>query len=71
MQSHTYKVTVGNVGIPYEGDNRSKAFRVYEDYLKQSKQGKGRAGGEGVFLYQNEEIIREYIGVYDEIYRSV
>lgn len=67
--THKYKITVGVLGTVHEGTNRTLAFRIYEQFLSDSKKGKGKVGGEGVFLYQNDEIIREYAGFYDEVYR--
>lgn len=45
-----YEVIVGNVGRVFEGTNREEARDMYNNYVKMSKSGKGRPGGEDVVL---------------------
>lgn len=57
-----YELIVGNIGKVYDGDDRVEADRLFALYVDQSKSGVGRAGGEDVVLFEDDEIIREYTG---------
>lgn len=56
-----YQVLVGNIGITYDGDSKKEAMKIYDEYVKQSKTNKGRAGGEDVIVMCDDEPIKEYI----------
>lgn len=54
-----WMVTVDNIGSVYNGNGRD-AKRVYFVFCKQSKSNTGRAGGEKVILWKNNEPVKEY-----------
>jgi hypothetical protein len=54
-----YDVIVGNVGMVYSGSSRSEAARTFNEYMRISRSGHGRAGSEPVTLMQDGEIVRE------------
>jgi hypothetical protein len=56
-----FQVVVGNIGTVYSGNQLRVALETYRDYRKLSKEERGRAGGEPVTLFHNNEIMREYI----------
>jgi len=60
-----YQVICGNIGTVYDGDNMIDANRDYGTYKRQSQSGVGRAGGETVTLFDNDEIKFEHIGEQD------
>lgn len=64
----TYSVVVGNIGQVYRGGSKSAALKAFSTYVKQSKSGKGRAGGEGVDLYDESigDVIKSHYGTYSE-----
>jgi len=55
-----YEVLVGNIGAVHKGSSKAKALSVYNTYVRQSKSGIGRAGGEEVTLWKDGDIIKEY-----------
>jgi hypothetical protein len=57
-----YQVLVGNIGTVYTGKDRSEADRLFAVYVEQSQSLRGRAGGEPVTLFEDNEIIREHEG---------
>ncbi len=61
-----YEVIVGNVGTIFDetGGARVKwnAKKAYLHYVEASLAGTGRAGGEGVVLMEDGEIIAEHFG---------
>lgn len=59
---HKYEVIVGNIGTVYSGNNFMQASAKYATYVKQSKSGVGRAGGESVTLMHDGEIRKEHEG---------
>ena len=61
-----YQVVVGNIGTVYDGDNADIADKHYEEYVEQSKSGRGRAGGEQVTLFVDGEPEREHQGTVAE-----
>lgn len=61
-----YEVLVSNIGKVHEGDSRTEAELVFADYLWKSKNNHGRAAGEDVSLWRNNEPIREHIGTNQE-----
>jgi hypothetical protein len=63
--SRAYDVVVSNLGTVYSGGNPVLANKWYGEYVKQSKGGTGRVGGERVVLMVDGEITREHFGDYD------
>lgn len=57
-----YEVIVGNIGKVHEGSSRAAALKAYNTYVRQSKSGYGRASGEQVSLWKDNEPIKEYYG---------
>jgi hypothetical protein len=56
-----YSVIVGNVGTVHTGASKRKAAGIFREYVKASKLGSGRMGGEPVTLTDTDgEPIREY-----------
>jgi len=57
-----YSVTVGNIGMVWDGDDLEEATETYNEYVEQSQSGTGRAGDEEVTLWRHEdgEPIEEY-----------
>ena len=69
-----YEVIVGNIGMVFSGEkteaNRVEAYRTFNHYVEASKSECGRAGGETVTLFLDEEIIKEHIGSIETEYGS-
>jgi hypothetical protein len=61
-----YEVIVGNIGTVYSGSNGFEATKTYNQYIGQSKAPHGRASGETVTLFKNDEPYKEYIGSIDQ-----
>ena len=59
---HTYCVAVGNIGRVHSGNNQVEAEKHFAEYVSQSKANYGRAAGESVTLYKDDEPIKDYIG---------
>lgn len=57
-----YRITVGNIGTAHEGTNKKQALAVFKEYVSQSATGYGRASGENVTLWENDEPTREHLG---------
>lgn len=55
-----YEVFVGNVGVVYNGPDAKEAHRKFAEYVQQSKQKSGRASGERVVIFENNEIVNEF-----------
>ncbi len=62
MTKPIYSVIVGNIGHVYVGENLQEANKSWSEYKRQSKEGYGRAGKEGVSMWCNGEIMREFAG---------
>ncbi len=60
-----YEVYCGNIGRVYESDSRDEANSVYDIYVGQSMDNYGRAAGENVTMFQDNEIVKEYYGSED------
>ena len=58
----TYEVVVGNIGTVYSGGIHAVADEKFSEYVRQSKTGNGRAGGEDVTILKNGDIFAEFIG---------
>ena len=58
---NTYTVSIGNVGnIDYS--SKKLAEDCYKTYVTLSVNNEGRAAGEAVTLFKNDEILKEYYG---------
>ena len=55
-----YKVTVGNIGTVVETNNKSDAMKIFNEYVRQSKNLYGRAANEDVVFWQNEEPAKDF-----------
>lgn len=61
VKTASYEVSIGNIGnIPC--DTLEEAREIFSDYVEQSASGRGRAAGEDVVLFEDDEIIDEYFG---------
>lgn len=56
----TYELIVGNIGRVLVTDDAVQAEADYATYVEQSKSGAGRAAGESVTLFKDNEIALEY-----------
>lgn len=56
------QIVVGNVGTVMDSDSLKECLQIYSYYVKQSKSGIGRAGGENVTWFKDGEIYKEFIG---------
>jgi hypothetical protein len=65
MSITQYHVIVSNIGTVYIGENRRDALAEFESCKGASKGGVGRMDGEPVTLFENGEILREYVGTQD------
>ena len=61
VNEEKYVVNVGNIGNITCKD-KAEAEETYKEYVEQSKSGKGRAGGESVYLMVDGEPEKEYFG---------
>lgn len=61
-----YQVIVGNIGTVYDGTSRKVAVNTYDEYVKQSTRGIGRAAGESVLLMADGEPEQEHVGTVQE-----
>ena len=50
-----YSLVVGNIGEVWKGKNGFQANLEYSEWIKMSKRPNGRASGEDVTLFKNEE----------------
>lgn len=57
-----YSVIVGNVGTVLETTGRNEAIKTYGEYKRISITGLGRAGGEDVTLFCDDEQLYEHFG---------
>lgn len=65
IMKNQYQVIVGNIGTVYDGTNGFTAIKEYNSYIGLSKAPFGRASGETVTLFKNDEIYKEFIGSID------
>lgn len=54
------EVIVGNIGMVYSGTSPEQAGIAFDEYVKQSKAGVGRAAGEPVTIMADGSITQEY-----------
>lgn len=64
--NHFYEVIVSNIGKVHEGDDELKAQLEYCAWVGKSKADVGRAGGESVSLWKDNEPIAEYEGAVND-----
>jgi hypothetical protein len=57
-----YEVIVGNIGSVYSGNSLKEANRKFSTYVRQSRQGTGRAAGEDVTMMRDGEPFKENYG---------
>lgn len=62
MDTKRYQVCVGNIGVVYSGFNKQLADNGFLAYVELSTCNVGRAGGEPVVMFEDNEIIREFDG---------
>ena len=58
-----YRVTVGNIGEVYTGNNATEARATFNQYKAQSLANEGRAGAESVTLWEHGEPSKEFAPV--------
>jgi len=56
-----YEVIAVNIGTVYDGTDQAKAQEAFDDYIRLSKAGYGRVGGEDVIMLVDGEIDQEYM----------
>lgn len=56
-----YEVIVGNIGCVYTGTFRQAAVHWFNEFVTMSKVNYGRAAGEQVTMFEDDEIAKEYI----------
>ena len=61
-----YEIVVGNIGSVGVYNNPVQANAVYWQYVRTSKETNGRASGENVVLFKDDEISKEYFGSKDK-----
>lgn len=57
-----YSVVVGNIGTVYDGADRGEAQTKFMSYVDASMAPTGRAAGETVTLFCDDDVIGEHIG---------
>jgi hypothetical protein len=60
FQVSRYCVVVGNIGTVYDGDDDIEAHKTWATYVKQSQAGTGRAAGEEVVMFKDDDMFRSY-----------
>jgi len=61
-----YAVICGNIGRVHTGNNPTDANDMYDEYVRQSKAGSGRAANESVYLMKDGQPIAEHQGSADD-----
>jgi hypothetical protein len=62
MKTSNWEVIVGNIGTVYAGTNRAMALEKFATYVESSQLKFGRASGEDVTLFQDNNIVKEFEG---------
>ena len=57
-----YEVVVGNIGTVYRGSSKREAQSTFKYYVSQSQNDEGRAGGENVTYWEDNEPLIEFEG---------
>lgn len=55
-----HSIIVGNIGTVYDGNNKQEAEETYDCYCNMSMSGYGRASGEPVVWFIDNELYMEY-----------
>jgi len=58
-----YQVNVGNIGDVYSGHSKTEAEKCFEEYKVLSCLSLGRASGESVVMFADNEIEKEFDGI--------
>lgn len=56
-----YEVIVSNIGKVYETTMEADARNMYDSYVRTSLSGYGRAHGEAVMLFCDDEILEDHV----------
>ena len=62
----TFYVVVGNLGEVHRGPDKMAAELKFDHYVSLSVLGQGRAAGESVTLFKDDEIVSEHVQVCTE-----
>jgi len=62
MSQNNYSVICGNIGTVHDGHNRAEATKIFNAYVRLSKKNVGRAAGEDVTLWENDEPVKDFYG---------
>ena len=60
-----WEVIVGNVGMVYSGTDEELAHSTYDVYVEHSRDNYGRAAGESVYLFKDDQDMDMYLGTLD------
>ncbi len=52
-----YVVVVGNIGTVYSGNSQNEAVEIFDIYVGMSEKSFGRASGECVTMFQDNEVV--------------
>ena len=66
-----HEIIVGNIGCVYYGPDAAEAEKHFEEYRDQSERNYGRAAGENVTWFENNEIRQEYRGTLEENHNGI
>ena len=66
LKERKHQVVVGNIGTVYSGSDAESAENAWTEYVKQSQSERGRAGGEDVTWFLDDEIHQEHLGTLDK-----
>lgn len=61
-----YEVIVGNIGTVLETQDSDEAYNTYYEYVEISKSQYGSVAGEDVILFENGDILEEYLGTQND-----
>lgn len=56
-----YEVVVGNIGSVYLGSDEHVARATFQEYVRQSKESGRRASRESVWMFFEDELVREFV----------
>jgi len=51
---------VGNIGSVYSGNDQNKAVEIFDCYVEMSEKSYGRASGEEVTMFEDDEIVNNF-----------
>jgi hypothetical protein len=58
--NNKYVVSVGNIGSVYSGNDQNKAVEIFDCYVEMSEKSYGRASGEEVTMFEDDEIVNNF-----------